>query len=294
MEAYLVGFASLHVEAVHQEIVVVGPAARGERAGEAHVEQVDEVVVEVHVAVHAARELRHGFAVLHARDAAGADHLARELRRAAVVKLRGRFGDHGRKVGGAGERRGVHVAEYESEVALQPLAAERGAEVRQVELHLGIGRAAVGVVVLGIVLRPAADDLFENRVGRVVARGDDDLSDVEAHGVEGEVYLAECPALHAPRLGSVAHDRDFDAGGRVAGLEGVDALFVGGDADGRAREDDAGELQGQARGGVGDASAHAGALRDGLGRPESGRCKKDDSPACHTNKSSESAGIRRK
>ena len=91
MEADFVDLASLGHHAVHQEIVVERASPVGERAGEAHVEDVDEVVVEIHVAVHASRELGRGEVVLDARDAAGADHLALECRMAAAVEVgRGR------------------------------------------------------------------------------------------------------------------------------------------------------------------------------------------------------------
>ena len=294
VEADLVGLAAIDREAVHQEIVVERGAARTERSGEAHVEQVDEMVVEVHVAVHAARELGDGEAVLDARDVAGADHLAREGGAEAVVEVGRRLGDHGRQVGLSGERRGVHVVEDESEVALEPFVAESGADVRQVELHLRVGAAPVGVVLLGVVLRTAADRFAQDRQRGVVARGDDHLVDAELHGLQGEVHLVECSGGDRLRGGGVTHDRGLDAGRGVARLERVDALFVGGDSRRGAGEDDAGELQGMSVGGVGDPAAHARGLGCGTECVQQGCCEEDDPAEHHKGKCNQKVPIRRK
>lgn len=83
METDFVGFAPLHLHAVHQKIVVEGQTRIGERTGEADVEDVDVIGVEIDVAVHPARELGDGEAVLDARHAAGAD----DSRETAGVRL---------------------------------------------------------------------------------------------------------------------------------------------------------------------------------------------------------------
>lgn len=84
-----------------------------------------------------------------------------------------------------GECRGVDIFEDESEVALQPFAVESGFDVRQVELHLGVGGA------VGVVERFAANDACENRMRRIVAGGDDDAADAEFDRFEGEIDLIE-------------------------------------------------------------------------------------------------------
>ncbi len=278
VEADEVGLAPLVLEAVDQEVVVVGEPRVGERAGEAHVEDVDEVGVEVDVAVHVARELGHREGVVDARDAAGADHLAPHIGSAAAVALGRRLGDHRRQVGLAGHGRGVHVVEHEAEVALQALAAEAGLDVGQVQLHLGVGRAAVAVVALGIVAILAADDLAQDGVGGVLARRDHHRGDVELRGLQGEVDLREAPHGHARRLRLVADHLGQDEARRVARLEGVEALLVGGDAHGGAREEHAGEGYGLTRSGVGDAAAHARGLR-GSGGDGGQADEKQDGPA---------------
>ena len=151
MEADLVDLATLEVHAVYEKIVVEGFSALGQGAGEADVEQVDEVVVEIYVTVHSSGELRYGEVVFDARDAAGTDHLAFEGGFAAAVEVGGRFGDHGREIGLPGQCRGVDVVEDESEVALQTAIAELRTDVRQVEFHLRVCPAAVGVVAVGVV-----------------------------------------------------------------------------------------------------------------------------------------------
>lgn len=108
------------------------------------------------------------------------------------------------------------MVEDEPEIALQPLAAEPGLDVRQVRLHLGIGGAGgcrTGRAGL-------ADDAPQDRMRRVVAgEGDDDAADTELHGFEGEVDLVEA-ALHGERLGlrGVADHRGLHAAHRVAGF----------------------------------------------------------------------------
>ena len=62
--------------------------------------------------------------------------------------------------------------------------------------------------------------------------------------------LAACGA-DGLRAADVAHHRGLDAAHRVARLERVDALLVGGDAHGGARKDNADELQRFPRSGVG-------------------------------------------
>ncbi len=108
------------------------------RAGEAGVEEHDVVV--------------------DARDAAGADHLAFELRRTAAVEVGRRFGDHGREIGLTGQGRGVHVVEDESEVALHASVAEPGPDIRQIELHFRVGPAVIRIVAVGVVARAVSDD----------------------------------------------------------------------------------------------------------------------------------------
>lgn len=281
MEADFVGFAPLHLHAVHQKIVVEGQTRIGERTGEADVEDVDVIGVEIDVAVHLARELGDGEAVFDARHAAGADDFARNGGVAPAVVIVGRsFGDHGRQVGLSGECRGVDVVEDEPEIALQALAAEPGLDIRQVELHLGVGGAGVAVVQVGIVLGLAADDAPQDRMRRVVAGGDDDAADTELHGFEGEVDLVEA-ALHE-RLGlrGVADHRGLHAAHRVAGFERVDARLVGGDARRGAGKDDAHELHRRAVGGVGDAPADTGALRRQDGGEEQNRDEKGERFVC--------------
>lgn len=96
VEPDFVGLAAVDLHAVHQEIVVIEESPVGERAGKTDVENVDEVGVEVDVAVHLSRELGDGEAVLHPRYAVGADDLARQRGVAlAVVKVGRGFGDHG-------------------------------------------------------------------------------------------------------------------------------------------------------------------------------------------------------
>ena len=281
METDFVGFAPLHLHAVHQKIVVEGQTRIGERTGEADVEDVDVIGVEIDVAVHPARELGDGEAVLDARHAAGADDFARNGGGAPAVVIVGRgFGDHGRQVGLSGERRGVDVVEDEPEIALQPLAAEPGLDVRQVELHLGIGGAGVAVVQVGIVLGLAADDAPQNRMRRVVAGGDDDAADAELHGFEGEVDLVEASLHERLGLRGVADHRGLHAAHRVAGFECVDARLVGGDARRGAGKDDAHELHRRAVGGVGDAPADTGALRRQDGGEEQNRDEKGERFVC--------------
>ena len=282
MEADFVGLAALVHHAVHEEIVVERAAPVGQRTGETHVEDVDEVVVEIHVAVHPARELRHGETVLDARNAAGEDHLALELRTAAAMELGRRFGDHRRKVSLPRERRGVHIVEHEPEVALQALAPELRPDVGQVEFHLGIGAAAVRVVAVGVVLRLVADHAVEDRMRGVLAGGDDHLPDAELHGFEGEIHVVERPGRHREGLRGVADHRGLHAAHRVAGFEGVDALLVGGDARRGAGEYDADELQGFSVGGVGHPSADTCGLCRSSCRPEDSEQKHDDRPLRHT------------
>ena len=113
-------------------------AAGRKRAGEAGVEEHDVVV--------------------DARDAAGADHLAFELRRTAAVEVGRRFGDHGREIGLTGQGRDVHVVEDESEVALHASVAEPGPDIRQIELHFRVGPAVIRIVAVGVVARAVSDD----------------------------------------------------------------------------------------------------------------------------------------
>ena len=282
VEADLVGLAASERDAVHQEIVVEGAASVGQRAGEAHVEDVDEIVVEIHVAVHAARELGHGEAVLDARDAAGADHLAFELRTAAVVEVGRRFGNHRRQVGLSRERRGVDVIEYEAEIALEAFASELRPDVRQVEFHFGIGAATVRIVPVGVVLRLVADHAVEDRMRGILAGSDDHLSDAELHGFEGEIHVIERPGCHRAGLRGVTDHRGLHAAHRVAGLEGVNALFVGDDARRGAGEYDADELQRLSVGGVGHLPADTCGLCRGSCRPENSEQKRDNRPLRHT------------
>ena len=163
---------------------------------------------------------------------------------------------------------------------MQPLAAEPGLDVRQVELHLGIGGAGVAVVQVGIVLGLAADDAPQNRMRRVVAGGDDDAADAELHGFEGEVDLVEASLHERLGLRGVADHRGLHAAHRVAGFECVDARLVGGDARRGAGKDDAHELHRRAVGGVGDAPADTGALRRQDGGEEQNRDEKGERFVC--------------
>lgn len=281
MEADLVGFAPLYLHAVYQKIVVESQTRIGERTGEADVEDVDVIGVEIDVAVHLSRELGDGKAVLDARHAAGADNLARNGGVAPAVVIVGRgFGDHGRQVGLSGERRGVDVVEDEPEIALQPLAAEPGLDVRQVELHLGIGGAGVAVVLVGIVLGLAADDTPQDRMRGVVAGGDDDAADAELHGFECEVDLVEAALHERFGLRGIADHRSLYAAYRVAGFECVDARLVGGDACRGAGKDDAHELHRRSVGGIGDAPADTGALRRQDGGEEQNCDEKGEQFVC--------------
>ena len=280
MEADFVGLAALVHHAVHEEIVVERAAPVGQRTGETHVEDVDEVVVEIHVAVHPARELRHGETVLDARNAAGEDHLALELRTAAAVELGRRFGDHRRKVSLPRERRGVHIVEHESEVALQALVPELRPDVGQVEFHLGIGAAAVRVVAVGVVLRLVADHAVEDRVRGVLAGGDDHLPDAELHGFEGEIHVVEGPGRQRQGPCGVTDHRGLHAAHGVAGFEGVDSLLVGGDSRRGSGEYDADELQGLSVRGVGHLPAYARGLRRSACGPEKS-CQKYECPLRH-------------
>ena len=151
VEADFVGLAAVDLEAVNQEVVVERLAHRGEGAGEADVEQRDEVVVEVDVALQLAGELGDGEAVLDARDAAAPNHLAAECALAAVVVVGHRLRYHGRQVGLPGEGRGVDVVEDEAEVLLHAPVPEVRLDVGQVELHFGVGGAAVTLILSGIV-----------------------------------------------------------------------------------------------------------------------------------------------
>ena len=280
MEADFVDLASLGHHAVHQEIVVERASPVGERAGEAHVEDVDEVVVEIHVAVHASRELGRGEVVLDARDAAGADHLALECRMAAAVEVGRGLGDHRREIGLARERRGVDVIEDEPEVALETAAPELRPDVREVQLHLGVGAAAVRVVPLGVVQRLVADHAVENGVGGVFAGGDDHLPDAELHGFEGEIHVVEGSGRQRQGPCGVTDHRGLHAAHGVAGFEGVDSLLVGGDSRRGSGEYDADELQGLSVRGVGHLPAYARGLRRSACGPEKS-CQKYECPLRH-------------
>ena len=280
VEADFVDLAPFGHRAVHQEIVVEGASSVGERAGEAHVEDVDEVVVEIHVAVHASRELGHGEVVLDARDAAGADHLALERRTAAAVEVGRGLGDHRREVGLARERRGVDVVEDESEVALETAAPELRFDVREVQFHFSIGAAAVRVVPVGVVQRLVADHAVENGVGGILPGGDDHLSDAELHGFECEIHVVEDPGRQRQGPCGRADHRGRHAAHGVAGFEGVDSLLVGGDPRRGPGEYDADELQGFSVSGVGHPPAHAGGLRRNACGPEKS-CQKYDYPLRH-------------
>lgn len=268
MEPDFVGLAPLDREAVHQKIVVEGASAVGERAGETHVEQLDEVAVEIDLVLEIARELGDRKTVVDARYAAGADHLAREVRSAAVVVVGRRFGDHRRQIGLTGERRGVDVVENEAEIALEPLAAKLRLDVRQIELHLGVGGAAVAFVFGGVVARLVADDSVENRMRRVCAGGDDHVADAELDRFECEIHLVERIARDRFGLGSIPDHRGGDQRRRVACFERIDALLVGRDAGRGSGKYHADERQRLPVGGVGHASAHPGTLRRGSCGPE--------------------------
>ena len=211
--------------------------------------------------MHLSRELGDGEAVLHPRYAVGADDLARQRGVAlAVVKVGRGFGDHGRQVSLPGEGRRVDVFEYEAEVALQPFVAEARLDVRQVELHLGVRGAVVAFVLVGVVLRLAAHDPFQDRVCGVLARGDDDAADAEFDRFQGEVYLVEAAPRERLGLCGVADHRGLYASHRIAGLERIDTLLIGRDAGRGAGEHDAHELHRGTAGGIRHTAADTGAL----------------------------------
>ena len=282
VEPDFVGLAAVDLHAVHQEIVVIEESPVGERAGKTDVENVDEVGVEVDVAVHLSRELGDGEAVLHSRYAVGADDLARQRGVAlAVVKVGRGFGDHGRQVSLPGEGRRVDVFEYEAEVALQPFVAEARLDVRQVELHLGVRGAVVAFVLVGVVLRLAAHDPFQDRVCGVLARGDDDAADAEFDRFQGEVYLVEAAPRERLGLCGVADHRGLYASHRIAGLERIDTLLIGRDAGRGAGEHDAHELHRGTAGGIRHTAADTGALcRQGRAHGQS--CdQRGEQPVCN-------------
>jgi len=148
----------------------------------------------------------------------------------------------------AGERRSVHVFEDKTEVALQPFAAEPGFDVRKVELHFGVGGATVALELVGVVQGFAADDSPQDRVRRVVAGSDDDRADAELDAFEGEVDLVETFGGERFCQRFITNDRGLYTADRVARLERVDAVLVGGDARGRTGENNADELQRLGRG----------------------------------------------
>lgn len=81
------------------------PSWRG--ADELHAEQVDEVFVKIHVGVQVSGELRQHAVVFDTGYLAGANYLAGDGRRAAVVVIRRCFGDHHGQVGLSRDGRGV-------------------------------------------------------------------------------------------------------------------------------------------------------------------------------------------
>ena len=278
MEADEVALAAVDREAVDEEIVVEHPAAVGQRRGEADVEDVDEVVVEVDAPRELAGELGDREGVVHARDAVGADHLARDGGAPAVVVFGLRLGDHRRKVALAGEGRCIDVFEDEAEVALHPLVAEGLLDVRQPELHFGIGLGAVAVVFVGVVEALAADEAVEDREGGVGARRHDHLVDRELGLLEGEVDLVEAAPFDGFLGRDVAHHLGLQRRHAVARFERVDAVFVGDHSDGRARKDDADELQ-RSPLGIGHPAADARRLRQRREARKKGR--QDQDPAFH-------------
>ena len=221
--------------------------------------------------MHASRELGRGEVVLDARDAAGADHLALECRMAAAVEVGRGLGDHRREIGLARERRGVDVIEDEPEVALETAAPELRPDVREVQLHLGVGAAAVRVVPLGVVQRLVADHAVENGVG---------LPDAELHGFEGEIHVVEGPGRQRQGPCGVTDHRGLHAAHGVAGFEEVDSLLVGGDSRRGSGEYDADELQGLSVRGVGHLPAYARGLRRSACGPEKS-CQKYECPLRH-------------
>ena len=190
---------------------------------------------------------------------AGADHLTGDGRRAAVVVIRCRFGDHYGQVGLSGDIRCVDVLENETEVLLE-FSASKFPDIGQAEFHFRIGAADVAVVFFGIVVFFVAYDARENRVCRIVPRCDHDISDFEVRGIEPEIHPVVASGRDRTNLGLVADHFCPDVARRVAAFERVEPFVVGGDAGGRTREQDDGVGNRLARLCVRDRTAHPGVL----------------------------------
>ena len=97
MKTYMVGFSSVYVEAVYQEIVVENIRAAYRRRN-LDVEQVDEIVVEISADVHISSKLGKGSLVLYSGNAAGVNYLLCLRRVFLPVEHRVVFGDHYRQI----------------------------------------------------------------------------------------------------------------------------------------------------------------------------------------------------
>ena len=133
-------------------------------------------------------------------------------------------------------------------------------DIGQSEFHFRIGTADVAVVLLGVVVFFVADNAFEDRMGRIVPRGNYDAFDFQVRRSEPEVDLVVAPDVDRTYLRFITDHFRPDVARRVAAFDRVAPFVVGGGAGRRPREQDDGVGNRLARLCVRDRTAHPGVL----------------------------------
>ena len=193
VEAEDVGFSSFHLQAVHQEVIVIDVGTFRRRIGNDQVENADVVLVEIGLQEVGARELAQGVVVFQAGDAAGAHDFAVEGRVLGVIYVRQVLRNEGRNEGAAGNGRCVGIFADKADALVQGADAHDFLQVLDVEFNLGIQAGIPVRGVVRIVHFPAAVQLAEDALDVAVVRLHQ--SGVELLGVlpEAEVYFLEGP-----------------------------------------------------------------------------------------------------
>ena len=204
MEPDFPSLSSVNVEAVHQIIIIVNTSVGRQRRRNLHIEGIDEIVVEIRLQVHAAGKLRNGIVLIETGNPRRLYGFLADIRRNAVVALGPRVRNHHRKKRLAGNHRRVHIVEDEAEVPAYHTVAQVAVRICQVQFHLGVDVAGIGITAFRVIDLLALIDLLQNPFHIAVVRLYHCRIERRSDRMEPEIHLAECPAAHSYHLSLIS------------------------------------------------------------------------------------------
>ena len=206
-----------------------------------------------------------------AGDAVGKHGLAVGLRVGSMAPLYDRLRNHSRQVGHAADHGRIHIIEHEAEVLEEALVSQLLLGMRQVELHLVVHLALEMRAQVGVVAGAVLVDVGEEALDLAVVGLHEGAVEAVVRQAHLEIDLRKGSVLYGNFQGIVAEKLAYKhLHGRVAGLKGVLAVDVGGEAYRRAFEVDTGERNRLASVGV----SHRAADFRGLGEGADGKTEK--------------------